>query len=353
MTGKTIVRIPISLCVTKLFAIITFFMIFCSIHPVLGIDHINTGFQTIGLWDAGTFTRMDVAIWYPTLRSPKVLKYDGWNISSAINAPIIKGKHPLIILSHDTSGSRFSHHDLAETLAKNGFIVAAMTHWNDNIDNLSKIFTLDQLEDRVHDISFLITTMLTNSQFASSIDKDHIAVIGFGPGGAAALLASGGRLDALHWNDYCTHAGKIDPYCSPYIKPRLSLMAQNVNKSRLYIDRRIKATVIIAPSYGMFFSSKSLKDLNIPFLILKAGLDPINRAPHHADAINSRMPISAKHFFDILPLADHPALMSQCPQSISRDLKDLCIPMDQADREATQKSMARKIIKFLKTYLIQ
>ena len=45
----------------------------------------------------------------------------------------MEGKHPLILLSHDSAGSRFSLHELASELARNGFVVLAFTHPGDNV----------------------------------------------------------------------------------------------------------------------------------------------------------------------------------------------------------------------------
>jgi predicted dienelactone hydrolase len=48
--------------------------------------------------------------------------------NSYINAPVLEGKYPLVIISHGWSGFRQLHSDLAEELASHGFIVIGIEH---------------------------------------------------------------------------------------------------------------------------------------------------------------------------------------------------------------------------------
>ena len=47
-------------------------------------------------------------------------------------ATIAEGLFPLVIISHGHAGSRFGHHDLAEQLARAGYVVAAVEHAGDS-----------------------------------------------------------------------------------------------------------------------------------------------------------------------------------------------------------------------------
>jgi len=49
-------------------------------------------------------------------------------------ATVTAGAHPLILLSHGSGGGEFGHADLAETLAGQGYIVAAPRHLGDSYD---------------------------------------------------------------------------------------------------------------------------------------------------------------------------------------------------------------------------
>ena len=59
--------------------------------------------------------------------------------SASRGAAPVEGQHPLVVLSHDSAGSRFSLHALASQLARNGFVVVAPTHAHDNVDSLKQV----------------------------------------------------------------------------------------------------------------------------------------------------------------------------------------------------------------------
>jgi predicted dienelactone hydrolase len=96
----------------------------------------RVGFKTLGPWQAQSNTRADLAVWYPAGRAPSELRYGPWTIKAARNAKELPGRFPLVVVSHDSPGTRFSHHGSAETLAKSGFVVAAATHHGDNMDDM-------------------------------------------------------------------------------------------------------------------------------------------------------------------------------------------------------------------------
>jgi len=309
----------------------------------------NPGFQTLGVWEAERKIRMDVAVWYPTKRAPRLLQYDGWDILGARRAAISPGLHPLLLLSHGTAGSRFSLHQLAAALAREGFIVAAPTHQGDNIDSMGLLFSLGQLESRVRELRALPDILLADETFGPAVDAAKIGVIGFGPGGAAALLMAGGRLDGAGWGEYCHRAGRGDPYCSQWVAARMEIMAASIDPGQTYRDERIKAAAAVAPGYGMFFSAASLRDLAIPLLLLRADLDAVNRAPHHADAIRYALPQSPE--YHILTHTDNAALLSPCAQDLARMLPGICIPSPAADRRETQRQLAAHISRFMLRHL--
>jgi predicted dienelactone hydrolase len=282
----------------------------------------RVGFKTLGLWQAHNNTRADLAVWYPAGRAPSELHYGPWAFKAARNARELPGRFPLIIVSHDSPGSRFSHHGSAEALAKKGFVVAALTHHGDNMDDMSHLFTLEQLRSRAAQIRAALDTLLSQPETRSFIDARRIGIMGFGAGGAVALLLGGARLDGSNWPAYCGGAEADDPYCSPWAASRMAALAAALPLPRPLADTRIKAVAAVAPAYGMLFTQESLTDLRIPTLILRAEQDRINRAPLHADAIKNAMPHAPE--YAVIAEADGAALMSACPPSVLRDLPELC-----------------------------
>ena len=86
---------------------------------------IHAGYRTLASSLPSERLMLHMGVWYPTLRRPSAIKVGNWSFRAARNAPIYNGPWPVIILSHDVTGDAWSHHNLAASLARRGFIVAA------------------------------------------------------------------------------------------------------------------------------------------------------------------------------------------------------------------------------------
>lgn len=305
------------------------------------------GFQTMGIWEQERNLRLDVALWYPVRKSTFDVQYDEWTFSVARGATPVPGKRPLVILSHDTSGSRFTLHFLADALVRCGFVVAALTHVGDNMDNMAHLFSLNQPVGRVLELKALLDVLLKTENTAKMIDATRVAVVGIGPGATAALLMAGGRLDASGWEGYCRRAGASDPYCSSWLYERMTHMAEAIPEldAKQLVDPRIQAAVLVAPAFGMFFSKKSLANVHTPLLLLRADLDMVNRGPHHAVHIRDALPVPPEFF--VLEHTDKPSLMAPCSPSLTQLLPDLCTPSPAAKSAGSRRQLSERVSRFL------
>jgi len=75
-----------------------------------------------------------VSVWYPTEAPAASFEAGRYTIAAAPNAPPVPGRHRLIVISHGSGGGDLGHHDLAESLARNGMVVAAPRHLGDSFD---------------------------------------------------------------------------------------------------------------------------------------------------------------------------------------------------------------------------
>ena len=307
------------------------------------------GFQTLGLWEAEQNLRLDVAVWYPARRAPRTLRYGDWEFRAARRASPAAGRYPLILLSHDSGGSRFSLHLLASELAQSGFVVAAPTHRMDNMNLIADPFSLPQLRDRIKELRALPDVLAKTAPFADIIDFERIGVVGIGPGGTAALLLAGGQLDSAGWEHYCFRAGPRDVYCSAWVAPRMDAMAKAIARDERWHDPRIDAVAVVAPAYGMLFSPRSLQRVHIPVLLLRADLDQINRAPNHADAIFKALPQTPD--YAILQHTDNASLLSPCTPELADLVPDMCTPLPEANQEDAQRQLADHTIRFMTAHL--
>ena len=300
-------------------------------------DSYQVGFRTLGQWSADTNLRLDVNIWYPSLRPPRELNYAPWTIAAARNGKPVEGRFPLLLLSHASPGPRFSYHDTAAWLASCGFVVAAPTHSQDCMDNMSLLFTWRQLETRAKELSSTIDLLLADQELAASIDKNRIGLLGFGTGGTAALLLGGALPDCASWPEYCAKAGRRDMYCNRWARDRVNAICQSLPLTESLADPRIKAVAAAAPGFGMLFSPASFRYFYPPLLLIAAESDVMNRPSLHADAI-ARL-LNGKARYLSLPGADTGALMSPCPEALAAELPELCRSVSPEERRAIHRHM--------------
>jgi predicted dienelactone hydrolase len=95
----------------------------------------RVGYQvmSVSATDAGgTRSTTDVAVWYPTEDAERPFAYDyGDNkvgTKLAEGGSVAPGRYPLVVFSHGATGSGLTSAFVTETLARHGFIVAAVDH---------------------------------------------------------------------------------------------------------------------------------------------------------------------------------------------------------------------------------
>lgn len=322
----------------------------CLLCIILGIaqkaiaaEQFHPGFKTVGVWDAEHNVRLDINVWYPSVRRPSDVVYAPWELRVARNGREAEGRFPLLLLSHDSSESRFSHHDTAAMLARYGFVVAAPTHTNDNTNAMQSLFTLRQLLDRAQQARTTLDVLVRHPDISASIDANRIGVLGFGVGGTTALMLGGALPSGSGWKEYCDQSTVGDPYCTDWAHPRMDQLIQALPLKASAADARIKAVAAIAPAYGMLFDAQGFLYFYPPALILKAGADSINRAPLHADALHTLLPAAA---FAVLEGVEGSALMSACPPALRKDIPELCGKASPAQRRRIHKQLTAHLGQF-------
>ena len=78
---------------------------------------IYAGYRTLSSSLPAQRLMIHMGVWYPTRRKSGTVKVGDWSFSAARNAPIMEGPWPVVILSHDVTGSAWTHHDIAAELA--------------------------------------------------------------------------------------------------------------------------------------------------------------------------------------------------------------------------------------------
>lgn len=280
------------------------------------------GFKTLGVWQEEHNLRLDINVWYPSIRRPSEVTFGPWLMQVARNGREVEGRFPLIILSHDSMGSRFSHHETAALLARSGFVVAAPTHNGDNANDMPQLFTLRQIVDRVEELRATLNVLLKHGDIGHSIDPERVGVLGFGVGGTAALLLGGALPQPQGWDGYCAKAGPADTYCSAWAAPRMRELVRQLPLKKSLADQRVRAVAAVAPAYGMLFSPEATRYFYPPLLLVSAAGDQINLPALHVEHIRASM-TAVPHFLSV-PGVDAAAFMSACPPAMQKDIPDLC-----------------------------
>ena len=145
------------------------------------------------------------AVWYPCSEPTMNLQFGLVWLPATGGCPLPEGKHPLVVISHGLGGTWYDLHDVAETLADAGFIVAAINHPGDSRDSETRhARDFSSFSERPTDIKRLIDYMLGAWPGAAKIDPARIGFFGFSRGGLTGLALIGGDPD---WQMLLSHEG--------------------------------------------------------------------------------------------------------------------------------------------------
>jgi len=237
----------------------------------------NIGERTFHFKDNKRNRPLVTEIWYPTtdtLKQSDKAFSPFTRVATVRDGKLPTAKLPLILISHGTGGSRLSLEWLADALVQKGFIVAAVDHWGNTYDHKLPLEFLKPWE-RPHDISFVISSLLSQPDIKAVINPDKIGMAGFSFGGYTAIALAGGRFDFLSLLNYYKTTGRQElmvpefPDLNKYLDDS-TLLAVAKNPPRLY-DKRIKAFFSISPALGPGFVSD--RDITAPIYILGSQSD--------------------------------------------------------------------------------
>ena len=156
----------------------------CSILGAGTAAAFDTGFRDMKFHDDERERTIPVALWYPSEGAAAPLTYAGIHAGHAApDSAIAPGRHPLTVLSHGTGGNRFNQFHIAEFLANNGYIVAAIEHPGDKTFDNGDFGTAKNLYNRPRDIGFTIDALSADTGVGGHIDGQRIAALGHSAGG--------------------------------------------------------------------------------------------------------------------------------------------------------------------------
>ena len=148
----------------------------------------------------------------------------------------IKGRYPLVVVSHGYSNATVAMSWLTENLASKGYVVAAIRHEDPPITDRTGF--PEVLLRRPLDTAFVAKSLQATWSLDGRIDPARVALIGYSMGGYAVLTVAGAPLDADGPLGHLVPGGVIRPYA------RGGTALEDVRVKGL------KAVVALAPAGG-------------------------------------------------------------------------------------------------------
>lgn len=296
------------------------------------------GFRVIEVPAGAAGPPLTGAMWYPCAASPGAIRAGPFILTGVEDCPISGAKLPLVVVSHGDGGQWWWQHDMAETLADAGFVVAAINHPGDTYFDMSRSADLAELVERPTDIKRLVDFMLGASPAASRIDPERIGFFGFSAGGFTGLVLIGANPDWAALTEYCQRLQYRFPRCEQVRKKEFPTQPAAH-------DARIKAAVLADPA-AVAFTAPGLAAVRVPVQLWASERGNPFLTPASVAGLDRNLP--AKHEYHVVLNAWH-ADFALCPAFLKDDPG--CKDVPGFDRAAFHKQFDADVLAFFRMHL--
>ncbi len=294
-------------------------------------------------------TPISVALFYPTAAPSRVLPMGPWQPVVAPGAPA--GQAPLkglVLISHGTGGSEVGHHHLATRLAKDGYLVAALSHPGDNWQDRSMVTSGHYFGERPRQVSRVLDALLASPEWGARIPVERIGAVGHSAGGYTVLALAGAQAEPDRAAQHCRSVQDDPVFCSlakgpasgPVAKARV---APPADEQRVSVpDRRIRAVVALAPM-AVVLTPESLAAITVPVRVIVAERDAVLVGKYHGGRVVANLP---KAQASTAAGAGHFAFMAQPSMPLPSDAGDAFANPPGFDRLAYQPELENQVAAF-------
>ena len=291
-----------------------------------------------------------VALYYPTQATARSIPMGPFTPNVAIHGAPESTVKGLIVLSHGTGGSELGHSRLAEGLAEQGYLVAALRHPRDNWQDQS-LFNdgaAAYFAERPRQVSRVIDALLLDPLWKDRIARDadgpKVGAVGHSAGGYTVLALAGGQPDVSLIARHCEVDHAADPiFCQTgRASDAASRSTATTVSTAPLTDPRVRAVVALAP-VGAVFAAPSLARIRVPVALYAAEKDRWLVSRFHADWITQSMPAAQMHR---VPNAWHFAFMDRPGMSIPTPDGDIRDDPPGFDRAGFLKQLSKELPAF-------
>ena len=315
----------------------------------------QAGFDIESFHDDARDRPVQIDWWYPSSDTEAVDFNYGLGRGRIVpQGGIAAGEFPLVLLSHGALGSARNYSWLAESLARNGYLVAGISHFGE-----SYVYgedTVDPMEvlrswSRPLDISAALTYIGKESRFQNSVANTRTSFVGHSSGGATAMYLAGAKYDAESMARYCRSEESDEDLGCDYAKDTEITF---VPPPGPYAERRIQNFIAIDPALGPGFTDFSGVDSGNRFLVIASRDNDFLPFDHHAGRLIAKLPNAVGHVLD--QGEGHFIYLNPCENDIiANDLTangvPLCRDRPGVNRIEVQKELSHLITHFLRLHL--
>jgi predicted dienelactone hydrolase len=288
-----------------------------------------------------------VALFYPTLAAPRAIAMGPFALDVAIGGKPVDKVKALILLSHGNAGTELGHSVLAQALARNGYLVAALRHPGDNWQDRSLLETSPEryFDERPRQASRVIDAILADPAWKARIASDSqgplVGALGHSAGGYTVLALAGARPDLSRMSKHCQAEASEDPIFCGMGRPGVAAPPSPATTLSLK-DERVRAIVAMAPA-GVLLTAESLAMVRPATMVYEAELDRFLVPRFHAEWVASNLPAANLHR---VPNAWHFAFMDTPSMPLPSPDGDVAANPPGFDRDAFLKQLAIDITAF-------
>jgi predicted dienelactone hydrolase len=294
-----------------------------------------------------------VALYYPTMAAPRVVPMGPFSVDAAIGGKPVDKVKALILLSHGNAGTELGHSVLAQALARNGYLVAALRHPGDNYQDRSLLETSPEryFDERPRQASRVIDAILADPAWKARIAADSqgpiVGALGHSAGGYTVLALAGARPDLSRMRAHCQAEASEDPIFCSMGRPGVAAPPPPATTLSLK-DERVRAIVAMSPA-GVLLTAESLATVRPATMIYEAELDRFVVPRFHAEWVASNLPAANLHR---VPNAWHFAFMDTPSMSLPSPDGDVAANPPGFDRDAFLKQLGIEIVAFFDKTLL-
>jgi len=292
-------------------------------------------------------TTVPVIVWYPTDQAAQQIDGGPFTLNAKPDAPLPGKPLPLVLISHGTGGSNTGHHPLAQALAGNNYIVAALTHPGDNYQDRSLAGDSRYFNERPNQLVAMLDALLADPKWGATIDQKKIGAIGHSIGGYTVAAMVGARPDLQTLYKHCTTV-KDDPSCA-YKDPSIAVSSPSASPYKLsgkvsvqiaQPDRRVRSIALLAPM-GSVVAPNTMTDIKASVLMIGAQHDEILPAKYHFDRLTNELPSAQS---SIAQGAGHFSFLAPINPSFKVGLGEVAKDPDGLDRSAFNQRLGKQLV---------